>query len=201
VVLRAGVKKDALMKARDEFLEMYSKHPMPTIKALVVQVMLSRAKALTEQDGEAKPERAIELYQQIVLQFKEESTAETLTKLAEVYNNLADRQLILAKKLWPDQRHRQAYLQGAYENLLLALPNIVASSRPFVLGNLAYCHFLQGREALARTTTIEALRLGGTALLAGLRKDAKTFRIEPEDSSYEKLLHSLEATTGHHITQ
>jgi hypothetical protein len=160
------------------------------VREEVAAAMQQRFYGLTKYDDK------LAIAEELERQFAQDQSVNIMKHVRNGMNSMGYASILRAKEFWTNKPLRTQLLESAVDKLQLAddlqiKMKVNGSDYWYVNGNLGYALFLYGQREKAKKLTSATLKLGGSKALEGQRKDAKLFRVEPEDTRYEVMLNKL----------
>jgi tetratricopeptide (TPR) repeat protein len=178
---------DAL-EAFDEIDRRYGTDAHPALRAQCAKAFFNKG-IMFARLGRSQEE--IAMYDMIDQRYGTDALSDLREIVARALNSRGFARIMVAKRCWKAEAERGLLLNQAIADLQCAMQQYASEDIPIVLGNLGYAFFLSSDSYQAELHARECLRRGREALLEHQRDYAKTHRVEPQDSKYERLLDRL----------
>ncbi|MGB7814772.1 MAG: tetratricopeptide repeat protein [Methylotenera sp.] len=171
----------------DQVIQRFGQSTDQTLIVVSVHALSNKASALTALD---RFDEAYTIHDSLLQQF----SSSTIPSLEDISNRCLNGkgfiQILRAKLAWKDEASREKYLQDALQLLSAADYTQQKNVGGFLLGNLAYCLWLLGRNAETIEPLKKALKIGGASLRDAELKDTEIHSI-PLDAGFRDLINKI----------
>ena len=190
-----GLALSAYFKADQETAITFFAQAASATDATPVQV----ARALVNKGvalGELKQlDEALKAFDAVETRFGAATETALREQVAKAVANKSFTRLTLAKQALADrdgkEKAHNLLRQSAEDGARVVEGYSTEQDKAMALGNRGYALFLLGESGQARADLKQALRLGGEKALDWELEDAKLYRLEPQDTEFEKLIREL----------
>ncbi|WP_029147594.1 tetratricopeptide repeat protein [Methylophilus sp. 5] len=179
----------------DTIIEKFANSEYPEVLAHVANAY--RSKSHVQKEYLHQPQLSSETLSNLIEKFSNYKYPIVLTEVAKAYNSKGFDDLLLAKQEWKEKSKREAILIKAFSSFELGIEICDDNSKPFILGNIAYCNWLLNRKRDVEKLLTEAFLLGGDPLYQATIKDTEQYTVAP-DRTFRKLINKVWQSINQH---
>jgi len=183
---------DEALKAFDAVETRFGAATETALREQVARALVNKGVALRKLN---RVDEAIAVYDAVETRFGAATETALREQVAKAVANKSFTRLTLAKQALADrdgkEKAHNLLRQSAEDGARVVEGYSTEQDKAMALGNRGYALFLLGESGQARADLKQALRLGGEKALDWELEDAKLYRLEPQDTEFEKLIREL----------